>query len=307
VPVLVHTGFVQPAPDEIREQLDRILASEPFANSDRLRRFLRYVVDRTLTGEGDRLKEYVIGAEVFDRTDQYDPRLDSIVRVEAGRLRAKLDEYYIGAGRLDPVVIRLPRGGYAPAFAHAEPAAATPPAAEVKEVARGPRRWRGYGLATAVGLTLLLAGIAVGRSTISGPVNSTPRVAIAVLPFASYSTDEAIRLLAARVTSGVAGELARVGSLAVVSQTSALQFADRRGPLRDVAAALNAEVILEGSVLVDGERVRVDARLVDAATDRKFWVEEFVGDAADVRELERRVAAAAAAGIEQWKGAQGGR
>jgi TolB-like protein len=143
-------------------------------------------------------------------------------------------------------------------------------------------------------------GIAVGRSTISGPpASSTAGVTIAVLPFASYSPDEATRLLAARVTSGVTSHLARLGTLAVVSHTSAVQFAERQGPLRDIAAALNAEVILEGSLLMEGPRVRVDARLVDAATDRKFWVEEFVGDAADLRELERRVATSAAAAVQR--------
>ena len=291
---------MQPSPDEIRHQLDRILASGPFANSDRLKRFLRYVVERTLAGEGDRLKEYVIGSEVFDRDDQYDPRLDSIVRVEAGRLRAKLDEYYVHAGLGDPLIIRLPRGGYAPAFEPRQPDAMPLPAGAPRPN-RGrtgfPRR---YLLAAGLGLALLLVGIAVGRSSFRAPAaNALAPVTIAVLPFASYSTDEAATLLAARVTSGVTGELARLGTLGVVSHTSAVQFAGVRRPLREVAASLNADVILEGSLLTEGGRVRVDARLVDAALDRKFWVEEFDADAADVRELERRVATAAAAAIDQ--------
>ena len=104
-----------PSPDEVRAQLERLLAAPAFA-SGRHPRFLRYVVDRTLAGEADQLKEYVLGMEVFDRSDGYDPRLDSIVRVEARRLRAKLGEYYAGAGADDPVVIEIPRGSYAPVF-----------------------------------------------------------------------------------------------------------------------------------------------------------------------------------------------
>ena len=84
---------MEPTADQVRDQLDRILASEAFANADRLSRFLRYIVERTLAGEGDRLKEYAVGVGVFERNEQYDPRVDSIVRVEAGRLRAKIDEY----------------------------------------------------------------------------------------------------------------------------------------------------------------------------------------------------------------------
>src|SRR5262245_47418808 len=103
-----------PPRDEVERQLHRVLESEAFANADRARRFLRYVVARTLAGEGDRLKEFVIGVDVFDRDDQYDPRIDSIVRVEAGRLRNKLDQYYRSAGDDDRVLIRVPRGSYVP-------------------------------------------------------------------------------------------------------------------------------------------------------------------------------------------------
>ena len=103
-----------PPADDVRHQLDRLLASSGFANAGRMSRFLKFVVEKTLAGEGERLKEYVIGIEVFDRDASYDPRLDSIVRVEAARLRAKLAEYYAGQGRGDPVVLSLPKGGYAP-------------------------------------------------------------------------------------------------------------------------------------------------------------------------------------------------
>ena len=103
-------------PDDVLAQLERILASPGFASADRASRFLRYVVERTIAGEGDQLKEYVIGRAVFDRGDDYDPRIDSIVRVEAGRLRSKIDEYYSGPGRGDAILIQLRRGSYAPAF-----------------------------------------------------------------------------------------------------------------------------------------------------------------------------------------------
>ena len=103
----------QPIPAEaVTAQLERILANKGFANAGRLSRLLRYVVERTLAGEADQLKEYAVGVEVFDRDDKYDPRLDSIVRVEAGRLRSRLDEYYNGEGAQDEVRIVLPRGGY---------------------------------------------------------------------------------------------------------------------------------------------------------------------------------------------------
>ena len=114
---LRRSDAVEPSADEIRLQLDRLLASVGFANAERMSGFLRYVVERSIAGESDQLKEYVIGVAVFGRDEQYDPRLDSIVRVEARRLRTKLDEYYAGSGRHDPIVIGMRRGAYVPDFA----------------------------------------------------------------------------------------------------------------------------------------------------------------------------------------------
>src|SRR5262249_17627228 len=105
-----------PSAPNVREQLARILASPCFAESDRMRRFLTLVVDEKLKGRPGRLKEVVIGIEVFDKKPPYDPRLDPIVRVEARRLRAKLVEYYEGHGRADALLIELPKGSYSPVF-----------------------------------------------------------------------------------------------------------------------------------------------------------------------------------------------
>jgi serine/threonine-protein kinase len=90
-----------------------------FANSGRMSRFLRFAVEKVLSGRTSELKEYAIGVEVFDRRPDYDPRLDPVVRVEARRLRAKLSEYYdrhAGPGELR---IRLPKGSYVPEFGEA--------------------------------------------------------------------------------------------------------------------------------------------------------------------------------------------
>ena len=82
--------------------------------AERIGLFLRYVVEETLSGRGDRLKEYSVAIEVFGRDVSFDPQTSSVVRVEASRLRTKLDEYNRNAGAEDAVVIELPRGGYAP-------------------------------------------------------------------------------------------------------------------------------------------------------------------------------------------------
>ena len=101
-------------PGSADEELERILRSETFHQSDRLKRFLTFIVRETAAGRAEELKEYVIGVQVFGKEDSFDPRTDPIVRVQARRLRAKLVRYYRQEGRADPTLIELPKGGYSP-------------------------------------------------------------------------------------------------------------------------------------------------------------------------------------------------
>jgi adenylate cyclase len=117
----VADDSVQPSGDQIRAQLEKILSSRGFVRSERLRRFLRFTVTKTLSHDTGQISEQVLGCEVFDRRDGYDPQIDSIVRVEARRLRNKLTEYYQGPGANDPVQIAFQKGSYVPLFRYAAP------------------------------------------------------------------------------------------------------------------------------------------------------------------------------------------
>src|SRR5579872_6243042 len=99
-----------------QQALKRVLENPVFTRHERLSRFLRFVVDRHLAGRDPELKESVIGTEIFGRRPDYNPKTDAIVRTEARRLRALLNDYYLGDGKGDPLVIELPKGGYVPAF-----------------------------------------------------------------------------------------------------------------------------------------------------------------------------------------------
>jgi TolB-like protein len=103
-------------PNTRRDALERVLASKPFASAGRLARFLRYVVEETLENRGDQIKEYSIGLSVYGKSPDYDPKIDATVRGEACRLRARLMQYYQTEGRLDPLRIQIPKGGYRPCF-----------------------------------------------------------------------------------------------------------------------------------------------------------------------------------------------
>ena len=137
------------SPAEIRAQLHRILGLPVFLDARRPSAFLSFIVETSLTGGAAGIKEYLIGVEVFDRSSEYDPKDDPIVRIEAGRLRKKLTEYYAGPGARDPILIEVPKGGYVPVFQRragtAEPEETQPPRCPMSGRLRKKRPFHGIG------------------------------------------------------------------------------------------------------------------------------------------------------------------
>ena len=132
-------------PDSVvRAQLERILASEVFSRSQQLRRFLSFIVEQRLAGQGHSLKESVLAHELYGKGTDFDGGTDPVVRVDARRLRDKLREYY--EGRSDPVVISLPKGSYVPVFEanSASPTHTAPPVRSLRSRSRR-RRFRTSG------------------------------------------------------------------------------------------------------------------------------------------------------------------
>jgi serine/threonine-protein kinase len=108
----------QPA-GPIRTQLQKVLASNAFAHAERMRRFLKFVVEHTLSSPNEHLKEIIIGVELYTGHGEFDPRITAVVRVDASRVRTKLREYYLSEGAADPLIIDLPKGSYTPVFREA--------------------------------------------------------------------------------------------------------------------------------------------------------------------------------------------
>src|SRR5262245_691383 len=98
------------------EELARIMSSRAFEGSERSTKLLRYLVEHALNGQSASLKEYTLGTEVLGKGSSFDPRIDTIVRAEASRLRSRLERYYASEGQDDPLIISLPKGGYVPQF-----------------------------------------------------------------------------------------------------------------------------------------------------------------------------------------------
>src|SRR6202051_3735995 len=107
---------VRVSEEAVREELTRVLSCHEFRSSKRSQEFLRYVVEHTLAGQADMLKERTIGIEVFGRSTSYEPSDDATVRVKAGDVRKRLGLYYAEQGSHNPVRIELPGGTYVPEF-----------------------------------------------------------------------------------------------------------------------------------------------------------------------------------------------
>ncbi|WP_159948210.1 hypothetical protein [Rhizobium sp. 18065] len=105
--------------DEISQALQTILASQTFSRSERLRSFLKFVVEMEQLGRGHQLKGYTIGIDVFSRDEAFDPGTDPLVRVQAGKLRRLLNQFYADEGRNHQLRIRIPLGGYVPLYERA--------------------------------------------------------------------------------------------------------------------------------------------------------------------------------------------
>jgi TolB-like protein/Tfp pilus assembly protein PilF len=248
---------------EIRQQLERVLSSETFQRAERLSRFLRYAVEQSLIGEETALKEYSIGLHVFDKPESFDTRVDPIVRVEAGRLRAKIRDYYDGEGSSDPVWLGLRKRGYRPTFHRQQTevvlAAASPPAAE------------------------------------AAPSNppSDPR-SIAVLPFEDLSPEKKQEYFCDGVTQEIISALAKIKGLSVAARTSVAQFKGKPEDIREIGRQLRVGRVLEGSVQKIGRVVRVSAHLVDAASGFDCWAETYDRPLDDVLAIQDEIARAIA-------------
>jgi TolB-like protein len=255
---------------EVRAALARILASSCFAQAKRASDFLRFAVEQTLAGAGPRLKGQWIAIEVFGRSADFDSQRDPLVRVEAGRLRRRLAQYYSGEGAGDPIRIQLPRGSYAVTWVH-HPLPQEPPSAAPVVERRGPRAsWRlataaiGVVVVAAAGLIpsqqLALPGAsAAGELLVEPERTEWPR--FVVVPFENLTPEPKLATLVAIVTDEVMLALDQLDLYVVAGQA--------RGSAP--VSASPGSYLLTGSVRGDGGQARLTARLVDAETGQQLW------------------------------------
>jgi len=266
-----------PSRKAIEDQIARILASPVFAKSDRMSRFLNFISDRTLEGRNEDLKEYTIALEVFDKSEDFDPRIDPTVRSEARRLRAKLAEYYETANGDDKVLIDLPKGAYVPVFTGRELTAEKP------SRVRAP-----YWIAVLAILIVALAAALWWRSR-RHEMSARPR-SIAVLPFENLSTDPANEPFSDGLTEEILNALANAPGLKVVARTSAFAFKGKHEDIRSIGKKLNVDMVLEGSVRRQGDQVRITPQLINVTDGYHLWSAEYDRSWKDLFAVQREIA-----------------
>jgi len=269
-----RSGPDPPDAPAVRTQLERILASNQFAAAEGARKLLRFVVEQSLEGRADRLKEYTLATEVFGRDASFDPKINPTVRVEAGRLRRRLEHYYLTVGRADPVLIELPRGGYAPKFS------ASSDVLHLGEaLARAQQRRRE-------------AGEVVPCTCPDGP-------SIAVMPFENLGSENDAPF-ADGISIEILTALTRFREFCVLGRGTVFGHRGERDA-KKLNHELGVDYMLSGSLRRDGQKVRVHAELRSGTDALVLWAERYERDlsAAAMFAIEDEISAKVVATIAQ--------
>ena len=245
----------------VRNQLERVLSADGFKRSPRMAGFLRFVVSETLAGNAGRLKEYVIAVDVFNRDTSFDPNTSAVVRVEAGRLRHRLQEYFLGPGRDDPIEIALPPGSYVPGFKtrsrHEDP---------------GPGS--------------------------KAPLALPDKPSIAVLPFTNIGEDTKQDYFADGIAEDLITALSHIRWMFVTARNSSFAYKGQSPDVRKVGQELGVRYVVEGSVRKGSNRIRVSAQLIDATIGNHVWADRYDRDLAELFDLQDEITEAIVAAIE---------
>ncbi|MBJ6373125.1 hypothetical protein [Sedimentitalea arenosa] len=283
-----------PAPisaENIRRQLDRILAFPELQSSDRRREMLRYVVEESLAGREDELKATTIAMAVFGRGSDFDQQSDPVVRLEARKLRRDLDNYYAEIGRDDPIRISIPKGRYHPKFdvqegtvgRGSEAAMVQPDSTGQRELGLRNRLSLVLGLVAIAGMALVAALFLWtmrpgGSAPKSDPV-SKQSVALLVEEFVARTGDEVETLVAAGLSNEIAAALIRFPDLAVhLSNDQVAGVSDVSAP---IDRTLKPEFRVAGGVWHESGVLFVRAELIRLDDFEVLWSERYMEGAAN--------------------------
>jgi TolB-like protein len=250
----------------VRPQLAKILGSPTFSGLTKTKQFLAYIVEEALAGNGRKLKQYNIATEALGRDASFDPELDPMVRLEAGKLRKALDNYYHNDGAFDRIRISVPKGGYIPSFVMAEPPKDAVPAVS------------------------------------ASPVLDQRRLLV-VTPMGAFESEDC-RPISIGLFEQLIVELTRYSDVSVVSGESP-GSASQIGPAPyGMGGAHSARFVVTSSARQSGAKVRVTVRLYDVQAEAIIWTEsyDFEVRSDTVIDTQDRVARRVAADIADYHG-----
>lgn len=292
---------------EIELAIQRILSDDEFRTSRRRADLLRYLVLKTLDGEGDRLKETSIAIDVFGRGAEFDPQMDSIVRGEARRLRQSLASYYVGAGAKDPVLISIPKGSYVPQFKarivseetgrgdldNALPVAPANALSSPEEkvtirrhrsdsdpavpATRSGRSRQALLVAALMACVLGITGLVAVRGgreqVLTGMVTSSVP-AVLVLPFETAGSLDGIEALAAGLSASLISDLMRFPGLRLYEFEPSLVQTELQDPAVP-GKFKDADFLIRGVLLGSEDDISLAVRLTDVSAGEVVWSETF--------------------------------
>lgn len=236
---------------EILDELDCILSSDMFSRSSVLSNFLKFIVEETIEGNTDSLKEYTIAVGALGKADDFNPQIDAIVRIHAGRLRRLLNDYYRGPGISDKIKIEVIKGTYVPAFRKHS----------VNHLVEKPTINPDIKVATKTGIKVENKSVNFSRS----------KLTIAVLPFRNLWQGGDYQFF----VDGFGEELTRIFStfqdIAVVAHHSTRQYANNPEDIRIIGSDLGVHYIITGSVKRSSKDIRVNVQLVKTVNGMQIW------------------------------------
>lgn len=247
LPVYTSLQFSREA---INQQLQKIFTDAFFINSDILRRFLTFIVDETLSGHADWLKEYTIGINVLNKSADFKPQDNGIVRIHAGRLRRALNSYYSRMGVFDSIQITIPKGGYIPIFSEN---------CQAKKQEAGTND----------------QGIA--SNTVAQP--SSPDT-IGVLPFRYANIDGLDDSLVDGLALQLSDALMKFDRYSVISYQSVRDVSRRTNELSHLASLIGLKYVISGSIQTFDKKIRIHVQMIELYTGRQLSSSMYEGQIA---------------------------
>jgi TolB-like protein len=224
----------------VKTELERILSSKVFKKAIVLSNFLRYVVTETIGAKVYEIKEYSIAVNALSKPADFNPQIDAVIRIHAGRLRRSLHEYYNGEGKNDPLVISLKKGSYVPEFTVMDN---------------------------------------INALSIPPPIDSTPVNAsvsrVAVLPFKNLSGLQQNDFVVDGFCEQLSSDLAQFPEIAVIAYFSTSKFKGEKPDIRNVGKELNTSHLITGSIYRDKKHLRISMQLVNAITGSQLWTQTY--------------------------------